>query len=121
MLSYLHQLFNVEVDRKIKSPFASWVWMPQRLLPAALVRWRQWEKTDRDALGQEYTQSEVCHPCPGAHGADELTRVVVALGDPVEWCLARTGRRDGGWVYREFQMAKDLADHLALCDDGDEP
>src|SRR5262249_27141196 len=35
--------------------------------------------------------------------------------------LASTGRRDGGWVYSEFQMAKDLVDYLTLRDDGDEP
>src|SRR5262249_55244687 len=35
--------------------------------------------------------------------------------------LASTGRRDGGWIYRAFQMAKDLVDHLTLRDDGDEP
>jgi len=45
----------------------------------------------------------------------------VALGDPVTWCLAGTGRRDGGWVCREFQMAEDFADHFALRNDGDEP
>ena len=44
--------------------------------------------------------------------AYETTRVVVGLGDPVIWCLARTGRRDGGWVCSEFQMTEDLADHF---------
>ena len=53
--------------------------------------------------------------------AYETTRVVVGLGDPVIWCLARTGRRDGGWVCSEFQMTEDLADHFTLRDDGDEP
>jgi len=53
--------------------------------------------------------------------ADEATGVVVALGDPVTWCLAGTGRRDGGWVYRKFQVVQDLADDLTLRDDSDEP
>jgi hypothetical protein len=57
----------------------------------------------------------------GAHVADEPTRVVGALGDPVTGGLAGTDRRDGGWVCRKFQMAEDLADDLALRDDGDEP
>src|SRR5262249_43405290 len=59
-------------------------------------------------------------PRPDAHVADEPTRVVVALGDPVIWGLAGTGRRDGGGVCREFQMAEDLANDLPLHDDGDE-
>src|SRR5215813_1881679 len=46
------------VDRKIKSPFTSWVWMPQRLLPAAPARWRQWGKTEKGALSRDGTQSE---------------------------------------------------------------
>jgi hypothetical protein len=64
---------------------------------------------------------EGCNSRHGAHVADEPTRVVVALGDPVIWCLAGTGRRDRGWVCSTFQMAKDFANHLALRDDGDEP
>ena len=44
-------LLSLGMDRKIKSPFASWAWMPRRRLPAALVRWRQWEKTDRGCAG----------------------------------------------------------------------
>src|SRR5881409_3981468 len=43
------------------------------------------------------------------------------LGHPVKGFLAGTGRRDGGWICRKFQMAEDLADDLALRDDGDEP
>src|SRR5262249_16588579 len=31
------------------------------------------------------------------------------------------GRRNGGWVCSTFEMAEDLADHLPLRDDGDEP
>src|SRR5262249_36640390 len=58
-------------------------------------------------------------PRHGAHMAYEPTRVV-GLGNPVIWCLTSTGRCDGGWVGREFQMAKDLADHLTLRDDSDE-
>ena len=42
-----------------------------------------------------------------AHSAAAITRVVVGLGDPVARGLASTGRRDGGWVCREFQMAED--------------
>src|SRR5262249_31894832 len=53
--------------------------------------------------------------------AYEPTHVVVGLGDPVTWGLVSTGRRDGGRVYRAFQMAEDLADHLALREAGVEP
>src|SRR5262249_18624131 len=56
-----------------------------------------------------------------AHSAAAITRGVVGLGDPVARGLASTGRRDGGWVCSEFQMAEDLVDHLALRDDSDEP
>src|SRR5262249_35691037 len=44
-----------------------------------------------------------------------------SLGHPIARYLAGTGRCDGGWVCRKFQMAEDLADDLALRDDGDEP
>src|SRR5262249_59858849 len=44
----------------------------------------------------------------------------VSLGERAS-LLARTSRRDGGWVYSEFQMAEDLAGDLTLRDDGDEP
>src|SRR5207302_5765008 len=71
----------------LQSPFAPWVWMPQRLLPAATARWMQWGKTARGALGRDGTRGEVCNHRHGAHGASEPTRVVVALGDPVTWCL----------------------------------
>jgi len=67
------------------------------------------------------THTEVCHSRHGAHVADEPTRVVVALGDPVTWCLAGTGRRDGRGVCRQFQMVEELANDLTLRDDGDEP
>ena len=108
------------MDRKIKSPFAPWAWMPQRLLRAATARWRQWGKTEKGALGQDRTHAEVCTHRHGAHVAYETTRVVVGLGDPVTWGLASTSRRNGGRVCSEFQMAADLADHFALRDDGDE-
>jgi hypothetical protein len=36
--------------------------MLQRLLPAAVVRWRQREKTDRGALGRDGTHAEASHP-----------------------------------------------------------
>src|SRR5215471_3745708 len=109
------------MDRKIKSPFAPWAWMPQRLLRAATARWRQWGKTEKGALGQDRTHAEVCTHRHGAHVAYETTRVVVGLGDPVTWGLASTGRRDGRWVGRAFQMAQDHTHHLTLRDDGDEP
>src|SRR5262249_50031868 len=60
-------------------------------------------------------------PRHGTHRANETPGAGVGLGDPVTGCLASTGRRDGGWVYSEFQMAEDFAYHLALRDDGDEP
>ena len=56
-----------------------------------------------------------------AHIASEITRDAMGLGHPVKGFLAGTGRRDGGWVCRKFQMAEDLADDLALRDDGDDP
>src|SRR5262245_11540368 len=62
---------------------------------------------------------ETHRPC--THVAAAITRDAVDLGHPVAHCLASTGSRDGGWVCSTFQMAEDLADHLALCDDGDEP
>ena len=85
-----------------------------------MARWRQWEKTERGALGRAHTQSEVCHPRHSAHVADESTHVIVALGDPVIWCLAGTGRGNGRGVCRELQMTEDLAHDLTLRDDGDE-
>src|SRR5215831_14433422 len=60
-------------------------------------------------------------PHHGAHRAYAISYAGVSLGDPVTGGLARTGRRDGGWVRCKFQMAEDLADHLALRDDGDKP
>ena len=60
-------------------------------------------------------------PHHGAHRAYAISYAGVSLGDPVTGGLARTGRRDGGWVCSTFEMAEDLADHLALRDDGDEP
>jgi hypothetical protein len=105
----------------IKRPFARWTRVFQRLPPVTTVRWMQSEKTERGALGRECTRAEGCNRRPGAHVADEPTRVVVGSGDPVTVCLASMGRRDGGWVCSELQMAEDLADHCALRDDGDEP
>src|SRR5215831_5330521 len=60
-------------------------------------------------------------PHHGAHRAYAISYAGVSLGDPVTGGLARTGRRDGGWVRCKFQMAEDFADHRALRDDGDEP
>src|SRR6266700_647828 len=60
-------------------------------------------------------------PRRGAHGADEPTCDAVGLGHPVERCLVTTVRRDGRWVCSKFQMSEDLADHLALCDDDNDP
>src|SRR5262245_14157161 len=71
-------------------------------------------------LGRDSTHAEVCNSCHGAHVADKPTRVVVALGHPVTWCLAGTGRRERRWICREFQMAEDLANDLTLRDDGNE-
>ena len=109
------------MNRKIKSPFAPWAWVPQRLPPAAPAHWRQSGKMERGALGQICTHAEGGTRLRSAHVAYETTRVVVGLGDPVTWSLAGTGRRDGGRVCRKFQMAEDLADDLALRDDGDDP
>src|SRR5215813_13912961 len=60
-------------------------------------------------------------PHHGAHRAYAISYTGVSLGDPVTGDLARTGRRNGRWVCSPFEMAEDLADHLALRDDGDEP
>src|SRR5262249_10357312 len=95
--------------------------MRQRLLPAAPARWRQWGKPARGPLGRDSTPAEVCTHRPGAHMAYETTRVIVALGDPVIWCLAGTGRGNGRGICRALQMAEDLANDLTLRDDGDEP
>src|SRR5215510_14279449 len=96
-------------------------WVPQRFPPAVMAHWRLGEKTERGALRWDGTRGEGCYHRHGAHGASEPTRVLTGLGDPVTWCLVGTGRRDGGWVCREFQMAEDFANHRALRDDGDEP
>src|SRR5262249_53489030 len=56
----------------------------------------------------------------GAHMAHETPCAGVGLGNRVTCGLASAGRRNGGWVCREFQMAKDLADHCALWDDSNE-
>src|SRR5262249_48645009 len=34
--------------------------------------------------------------------------------------MVTTGRRDRRWVCSKFEMSEDLADHLALCDDGND-
>jgi hypothetical protein len=52
-------------------------------------------------------------PLRRTHGAHETTRAGAGLGHPVERCLARTGRRDGGWVYRQFQVVEDLAEGVS--------
>src|SRR5262249_43627761 len=104
----------------LQSPFARRMWVFRRLPPATTVRWRQWGKTERGALGRDGTRAEGCNHRHGAHWASEPTPVVAGLGDPVTWCLAGTGRRNGGWVCREFQMAEDLANDLTLRDDGNE-
>ena len=113
------------VDKKFKSPFA--VADAGILVPPA-GHHGTLEVVGEDEEGclgpgwhTDGTRAEVCTSRPGAHGADEPTRVVVDLGDPVARCLASTGRCDGGWVYSEFQMAEDLANDLALRDDSDEP
>src|SRR5262245_62644688 len=93
--------------------------MPQRRRPAATARWRQWEKPERMAwAGMAHTRS-LHQPPRCAHGLRD--HALRGLGDPVTWYLTSTGRRDGGWVGRAFQMAQYLADHLPLRDDGDEP
>src|SRR5262245_48380388 len=56
-----------------------------------------------------------------AHVASGVTGGGRGLGYAVTGFLVGTGRRDGGWVCRKLQMAKDLADDLALRDDSDEP
>ena len=40
---------------------------------------------------------------------------------PGKGVLAETGWGDRGWVHRQFQMLKDLPDHLALRDGGNDP
>src|SRR5262249_51119924 len=122
VLSWAIAWFEVysDVDRKIKSSFARRTGVSKRLPPATTGRWRQSGKSDQGALGRDGTRAEVCHHRHGADRASETTRASVALGDPVTWCLAGTGRCDGGWVRSPFQMAKDLADYCALRDDGDD-
>jgi hypothetical protein len=88
-------------------------------------------KAIRDALGNDLGKGSGASRCTTsqgwkthlhwAHVAAAITRDAMGLGHPVTGCLAGTGRRDGGWVGSTFQMAEDLADHCALCDDGDEP
>ena len=78
-------------------------------------------KTGGDDCTREVKAHRGASPRRSAHVADETTCDAVGLGHPVERCLATTGRRDGWWVCRKFQMAEDLAEHLALCDDGNDP
>ena len=60
-------------------------------------------------------------PRHGTHRTHETPCAGVSLGDPITCGLASTGRRNGGWVCSELQMAEDFANHRALRDDGDEP
>jgi len=64
------------------------------------------------------TRSPLCHPVTARTAP---THAGVGLGHPVARCLASPGRREGGWVCSELQMAEDFAHHRALRDDGDEP
>ena len=52
---------------------------------------------------RDFKRSEVCL-IPLLRSAHETTRDVVGLGDPVERCLASTGRRDRGWDGRKHAM-----------------
>ena len=54
-----------------------------------------------------------------AHVANEPTHNGVGLGNPIERCLASTGRGNRRRVGRALQMAENLADHLDLGDGGD--
>ena len=82
--------------------------------PGVTTSWEsRWPKT----MAHTQPWAPLRHSAPMAY---EPTRAGVGLGHPVARCLASTGRRGGGWVYSEFQMAEDLADHFALRDDGDE-
>jgi hypothetical protein len=80
-----------------------------------------WGKPGGDDCTRDVKVHRGAIPRRGAHGADEPTCDAVGLGHPVERCLVTTGRRDGRWVCSKFQMSEDLADHLALCDDGNDP
>src|SRR5256885_12990996 len=102
------------VDRKIKSPFARRARVPQRLPPGATARRMQWGKIERGALGRKCTRSEVYNHLHGAYVASEALRYSVGLVERIA-LLTGTGRRDGGWVCRKFQVVKDLADDLTLC------
>jgi hypothetical protein len=55
------------------------------------------------------------------HGAYEITRDAVGLGDPIARGLASTRRGNRWWVGRALQMAENLPDHLGLGDGGDNP
>ena len=58
-------------------------------------------------------------PRLSAHIAEGPTPRGVGLVEREE-CMVTTGRRDRRWVCSKFEMAEDLADHLALCDDGND-
>jgi hypothetical protein len=58
--------------------------------------------------GMAHTQS-LHLPPRRAHGLRD--RALRGLGDPVTWYLTSTGRRDGGWVGRAFQMAQTYRKH----------
>ena len=109
------------MDRKYKSPFA-----PAGVGTAAPSAGRHGalEAGGEDGAGCSEPGSHTVGGVPprhSAHVADKPTRVVVSLGDPVVWCVAETGRRDGRRVCSAFQMAEDLADDLTPRDDGNDP
>jgi len=53
--------------------------------------------------------------------ADETTRDVVGLGDPIERCLTRTGRRKRGWDGGQLAMTQDVRHDCLLGDGRNDP
>ena len=55
------------------------------------------------------------------HVAPETTRDIVGLGDPVERCLAQTGRCNGRWDGGQLAMTQDARYDCFLGDGGNDP
>src|SRR6266705_4833589 len=53
-------------------------------------------------------------PRRGAHGASEPTRDVVGLGNPIDRCLATTGRGNRRWDGGKLAMTQDARDDRLL-------
>lgn len=91
---------------------------PPRVPPPACWGGRFKGDSTRIAKGILHARREERH-LRGTHGANEPTPNGIGLGNPIERCLASTGRGKRRRVGRALQMAENCADHLDLGDGGD--